>query len=74
MTREQFLNFATRFRRPYASFYVATCFGSCLLIGAFTGNWMPAALAAPTILIILGDGFARTVEKLYGRSDVQTSE
>ena len=68
MTRKAFLDFCRQFRRPYASMLTATAIGVCLVIGAFTGNWIPAGLAAALVPVILVDAAARTVEKINGAS------
>jgi hypothetical protein len=69
MTADSFLAFVRRFRRPYASMICATALAGCLVAGAFTGNWLPAGLAAAVIPVILGDMAARAVEKIQGAAD-----
>lgn len=66
MTRENFIAFVRGFRRPYASIVCATALAGAAVVGALTGNWMPASLAAVFASVVIGDGVARTVDKRGG--------
>lgn len=66
MTRDAFIKFVRAFRRPYASILCATTLAASAVIGSFTGEWMPGALAWVFAAIIIGDGAARMAEKIRG--------
>lgn len=55
-----------RIRRSVVVIVVAACFGASLVIGAFTGNYPGAELAAAVGAIIVGDSYLRTREKEQG--------
>ena len=53
MTQEEFISFVRAFRRPYASIICATTLAGSVVIGSFTGHFIPAALGwvlAPVIV------------------------
>lgn len=66
MTQERLLQFLRAARRPYASIICSTSLAGVTVAGAFTGNWIPAALAGTLILVILGDTAARSLDKQNG--------
>lgn len=66
MTQAQFISFVRAFRRPYASIICATTLAGSVVIGGFTGHFIPAALGWVLAAVIGLDVSARALEKIRG--------
>jgi hypothetical protein len=68
MTRDQFISFVRAFRRPYASIVCSSTLAGSVVIGGFTGHFIPAALGWVLAAVIGLDVSARMLEKIQNAS------